>query len=112
MKKGIIYWIASCVWMLFSLPLQANDQTVWPEEGLMALWDFTKDRTEDLIGKKKIHYREAYSYEKSVDLRFDTLSNGRIGLSTKCTLPLYCPLYLIPLLWFYAMRLLVEKKNL
>ena len=87
MKKGIIYWIASCVWMLFSLPLQANDQTVWPEEGLIALWDFTKDRTEDLIGKKKIHYREAYSYEKSVDLRFDTLSNGRIGLSTKCTLP-------------------------
>lgn len=87
MKKEMIYWIASSVWMLFSLPLKANNQTVWPEEGLTALWDFTKDRTKDLIGKKEIHYREAYSYEKSVDLRFDTLSNGHIGLKTKCTLP-------------------------
>lgn len=86
MKHKMTYWVAFCVWML-TLPLQVNSQTIWGKQGLIALWDFSKDRTKDLVGKKEILYREAYDFEKSLDLRFDTLSNGRIGLKTKCTLP-------------------------
>ncbi len=66
--------------------LQASDETVWPQKGLVALWDFTQDPKKDLVGNRKIFYKSRY-YKPTRDYSVDTLANGRIGLATDATLP-------------------------
>ena len=74
------------VWMFFLLPLSAKGQIKLPEEGLTALWSFSKGKARDLIGNKELLYK-GYAKFHSWDACFDTLSNGSVAFDSRCALP-------------------------
>lgn len=81
-----ISFLLVCLCLLTACKEEEDSHSLLPEEGLVSLWDFTKDPLYDQIGHKQLKYGPPIHYGTSHDYRFDTIA-GRVVIDTDCALP-------------------------